>query len=139
MNIPEKIIIHCSATKEDMDYSASDIDRWHRARGFKKIGYHYVVRLNGKVENGRMENEVGAHCRQQGMNRRSISICYIGGLAADGKTPKDTRTQAQKKSIRSLIERLRGRYGSLVVCGHRDIPGVNKACPCFDAVSEYRS
>lgn len=139
MNIPERIIIHCSATKEGADFGAADIDRWHRARGFKKIGYHYVVRLDGKYEHGRKDLEEGAHCTQQGMNRRSISICYIGGLASDGKTPKDTRTEAQKKTIKTLIATLRGRYGNLPVCGHRDIAGVNKACPCYDAGAEYNS
>lgn len=137
MNKPEKIIIHCSATPEGRDISAADIDRWHRARGFRKIGYHYVVRLDGTLECGRAEHEDGAHCRQQSMNRRSISICYIGGYAPDGKTPRDTRTSAQKTTLLRLISDIRRRHGHLPVCGHRDIPGVAKACPCFNAIPEY--
>lgn len=139
MNVPEKIIIHCSATPEGKDFRAGDIDRWHRARGFRKIGYHYVVNLDGSYQRGRQDYEEGAHCRQQSMNRRSISICYIGGLSADGSTPEDTRTDAQKKTIRTLIATIRGRYGNLPVCGHRDIKGVAKACPCYDAGPEYNS
>lgn len=139
MNRPEKIIVHCSATPEGRDFSAADIDRWHRARGFRKIGYHYVVRLDGTIEIGRAENEIGAHCTQMSMNRRSISICYIGGLAKDSLTPKDTRTSSQKTAIRSLISEIRSRYGDLPVCGHRDIQGVRKACPCYDAGPEYNS
>ncbi|MBD5369919.1 MAG: N-acetylmuramoyl-L-alanine amidase [Bacteroides sp.] len=138
MNRPEKIIIHCSATKEGRDFTAADIDRWHRARGFLRIGYHYVVRLDGTVEPGRAESETGAHCPQQGMNRRSVSICYIGGLDSCG-TPKDTRTSGQKRSILALIASIRSRHGHLPVCGHRDIPGVAKACPCFSAIAEYAS
>lgn len=136
MNVPEFIIIHCSATREGQDFSAADIDRWHRQRGFRKIGYHLVVRLDGSYERGRADNEEGAHCTQQGMNRRSISICYIGGLDAAGR-PKDTRTDAQKRTMRTLVATLRGRYGHLPVLGHRDVKGVAKACPCFDAVDEY--
>ena len=138
MNIPEKIIIHCSATMAGKDFSAADIDRWHRARGFRKIGYHYVVRLDGRYERGRADHEEGAHCPQQSMNRRSISICYVGGLDSAGR-PADTRTPAQKRTILTLIHTLRSRYGHLPVCGHRDIPGVAKACPCFDAIREYDS
>ena len=102
MNIPKKIIIHCSATPEGKDFSAADIDRWHRARGFRCIGYHYVVRLDGTYERGRQDHEEGAHCPQQSMNRRSISICYIGGLSPDGRAPRDTRTPAQKRTILTL-------------------------------------
>ena len=138
MNIPEKIIIHCSATMAGKDFSAADIDRWHRARGFRKIGYHYVVRLDGRYERGRADHEEGAHCPQQSMTRRSISICYVGGLDSAGR-PADTRTPAQKRTILTLIHTLRSRYGHLPVCGHRDIPGVAKACPCFDAIREYDS
>ena len=72
------------------------------------------------------------------MNRRSISICYVGGLDSAGR-PADTRTPAQKRTILTLIHTLRSRYGHLPVCGHRDIPGVAKACPCFDAIREYDS
>ena len=56
------IIIHCSATKEGIDWKAKDIDQWHKQRGFNKIGYHYVIDLDGTVETGRDENETGAHC-----------------------------------------------------------------------------
>ena len=136
MNKPEFIIIHCSATKDRADFSAKDIDAWHRARGFRCIGYHYVVRLDGSYERGRQDSEEGAHCSQLGMNRRAIAICYIGGLDKDGK-PADTRTQAQKKTMMTLIRTIRARYGNLPVLGHRDVKGVAKACPCFDAKKEY--
>lgn len=128
-----KIIVHCSATAAGKDFSAADIDRWHRARGFRSIGYHYVVRLDGSVERGRGEAEIGAHCL--GQNGNSIGVCYIGGLAADGKTPTDTRTPAQKRALRELIASLKMRYPSASVHGHREFAA--KACPCFDAAREY--
>ena len=86
----DSIIIHCSATQAGMDFSAKDIDCWHRARGMNEIGYHYVVRLDGSVEPGREVARMGAHCI--GWNERSIGICYIGGLDARGH-PADTRTE----------------------------------------------
>ncbi len=128
-----KIIVHCSATAAGRDFSAADIDRWHRARGFNGIGYHYVVKLDGTVEKGRSESVMGAHCL--GQNANSIGVCYIGGLKSDGKTPADTRTEAQKRALKSLIGDLKKRYPGATVHGHREFAA--KACPCFDAAREY--
>lgn len=127
-----EIIIHCSATREGADYHASDIDRWHKQRGFKRIGYHYVIDLDGTIEGGRPENEIGAHCT--GHNSNSIGVCYIGGLSADGK-PKDTRTDAQKRSLQQLLRMLVKKYPQATIHSHRDF--ANKACPSFDATAEY--
>lgn len=136
MNNPEYIIIHCSATSAGKPFTIADIDRWHKAQGWHGCGYHLVVHLDGSYARGRADIEVGAHCPQQSMNRRSISICYIGGLDAQGK-PADTRTPEQRRTIITLIRTLRARYGNLPVIGHRDVKGVAKACPCFDAAKEY--
>ena len=82
-----EIIVHCTATPEGKDFSVADIDRWHRARGFDGIGYHYVVCRDGSVHKGRDVAKSGAHCK--GHNAGSIGVCYVGGMTADGKTPKD--------------------------------------------------
>ena len=130
----DEIIIHCSATAEGKDFNAADIDRWHKQRGFKKIGYHYVIKLDGTIEKGRGLEEVGAHCLNH--NKNSIGICYIGGLASDNKTPKDTRTTEQKKALWKLIVELLIKYPNATIHGHREF--ANKACPCFDAQKEYQ-
>ncbi len=127
-----EIIVHCTATPAGRPVSVKEIDRWHRARGFKGIGYHYVVGLDGKVMTGRPEEMTGAHCT--GHNSRSIGVCYAGGLAADG-TPADTRTEAQRTALRTLLKQLKERYPGAAIHGHRDFAA--KACPCFDATSEY--
>ena len=127
------IIVHCSATPEGKYFTTADIDRWHRQQGFKSIGYHFVVRLNGEVERGRPIAEVGAHCK--GHNATSIGVCYIGGLAADGKTPKDTRTVEQRKAMRNLGKPLKHVFPEAVGRSRRDFAA--KACPCFDATREY--
>ena len=88
-----EIIVHCAATPEGKAFTVADIDAWHRKRGFRCIGYHFVIYLDGSVHEGRAIEEVGAHCL--GHNANSIGICYIGGCATNGKTPKDTRTEAQ--------------------------------------------
>ena len=144
----DSIIVHCSATKAGQDFTATDIDRWHRERGFNGIGYHYVVRLDGKLEKGRDVSLAGAHCK--GWNKRSIGICYIGGLDENGR-PADTRTNAQKRVLYQIIMDLQWEYNILQVLGHRDTsPDLNgdgviepyeyvKVCPCFDVKEFLRS
>lgn len=129
-----KIIVHCSATPEGREVIVEEIDKWHKANGWKGIGYHYVVYLDGSIHKGRDEKEVGAHCA--GQNTNSIGICYIGGVEADGKTPKDTRTEAQKKSLLELLKKLKEKYPNATIHGHREF--ASKACPSFDAKYEYR-
>ena len=130
-----EIIVHCAATPEGKNFKAADIDRWHRERKMKCIGYHYVVDLDGTVEPGRPESEIGAHCL--GHNQYSIGVCYVGGLAEDGKTPKDTRTAAQKEALLALLKKLRAKYPKASIHGHRDFAA--KACPSFDATTEYKN
>ena len=129
------IIIHCSATREDRDYSVEQLKRDHLARGFIEVGYHYYVRKDGTVTQHRRLNEVGAHCRP--FNRCSIGVCYEGGLDANGK-PKDTRTILQRGSLTGLLLNLRRRFPKAVIRGHNEMPGaIPKACPCFKASTEY--
>lgn len=134
MRTINEIIVHCSATAEGKDYTVDTIRKWHLQRGFSDIGYHYVVYRDGSVHEGRKEDVVGAHC--QGHNSHSIGVCYIGGCAADGRTPKDTRTEAQKVSLTALIKELRHKYPNAAVRSHRDY-NRGKACPSFDATKEY--
>lgn len=129
-----EIIVHCSATPEGKDFTVADITRWHKARKFVTIGYHYVIYRNGEVHNGRPERQVGAHCT--GHNSYSIGVCYIGGVAKDGKTPKDTRTSAQKLALERLLKHLKERFPNATIRGHRDFAA--KACPSFDATEEYK-
>lgn len=128
-----EIIIHCSATPEGKDVRAADIDRWHKQQGWECIGYHYVITLDGTIEHGRPEEQIGAHA--QGHNQRSIGVCYIGGLAKDGKTAKDTRTAAQRLALQSLVTRLKAKYPQADVFGHNEV--AHKDCPCFPARKEY--
>lgn len=142
------IVIHASATKEGQFFDSGDIDDWHKAKGWSGIGYHYVVLLDGSVEKGRPDAQIGAHVK--GFNSTSIGVVYIGGLDANGK-PKDTRTALQKESLAELLKRLKWMYPKAKISGHRDFsPDLNKngiiekhefikACPCFDAKKEYEN
>lgn len=132
MRTISEIIIHCSATVEGKDFSVKDIDHWHKLRGFKMVGYHYVIRLDGTIEQGRPLEMIGAHCT--GHNAHSIGICYIGGLDKSGR-PKDTRTQAQKDVLWSLVKSLLKKYPRATVHGHNEF--ANKACPCFEVAKEF--
>lgn len=133
-NIKE-LIVHCSATPEGKDYSVDTIRQWHLQRGFSDIGYHYVVYRDGSIHIGRDESVIGAHCT--GHNTNSIGVCYIGGCASDGKTPKDTRTTEQKQSLVKLLKELKTKYPQASIHGHRDFS--SKACPSFNATKEYSS
>jgi N-acetyl-anhydromuramyl-L-alanine amidase AmpD len=129
------LVIHCSAVRPDQTSSAAQIDTWHRQRGWKLgIGYHYVIRRNGEIEEGRPEWLTGAHCQHH--NAHSIGICYEGGLDIRGR-PADTRTAAQRIALRHLLEKLHQRYPSALIVGHHDL-NPQKACPCIPNVAvEY--
>ena len=130
----DKIIVHCSATREGVDYSVETIRGWHKMRGWSDIGYHYLVHLDGSISYGRDISKIGAHVK--GHNTGSIGICYVGGVETDGKTPKDTRTPEQKESLLDLIKTLKRLNSNAVVYGHRDFS--SKACPSYDATTEYK-
>lgn len=124
-------MLHCAATPEGREVTAEDVDLWHKQRGFRCIGYHYFIKLDGTIEKGRKDYEIGAHCNKQGMNRKALGVCYAGGVAKDGKTPKDTRTPEQKKALVDLVKRLMMQYNipiERVVC-HNQYDC--KACPSF--------
>ena len=127
-----QIILHCSATPEGKDFTVQQIDAWHRQRGFKCIGYHFVIYRDGSIHNGRPLSQIGAHC--SGHNANSIGICYIGGCAKDGKTPKDTRTEAQRAALIQLVSELKASYPSATVHGHNEFAA--KACPSFNVQKE---
>lgn len=132
---PERIIVHCAATPNGKSFSISEIDRWHRERGFRRtkpgrarewltsVGYHFVIRISGEVERGRDEDEVGAHTA--GENVGSLGICLVG---------TDRFTPAQWAALGALVDDLKARHGISDVRGHRDYNSA-KECPCFDAAT----
>lgn len=126
-----RIIVHCSATPPDMDIGAAEIGRWHRDRGWQSIGYHYVIRRDGKVEIGRSENVAGAHTHLY--NHDSIGVCWVGGVDSENE-PQDNRTQDQRLALADLVWALRIKYPHATVHGHREFAA--KACPSFDVQKE---
>jgi len=158
------IVIHCSATKENEDYTPEELIRDHKLRGFTTCGYHIYIRKDGSRFNGRPLTMIGAHAGA-GHNTNSIGICYEGGLDAKSvitKTkrkeyPKDTRTEEQKiELLTAILDVLRavkeagGKVRDIKIIGHRDLsPDLDgdgivephewiKNCPCFDAIEEYK-
>lgn len=131
-----EIIVHCAATPEGKNFTVEQIRNWHvNGRGWKDIGYHFVIYLNGSIHAGRPVEQVGAHCLNH--NQHSIGVCYIGGCTAEGKKAKDTRTPAQKKALLELLTELRSIYPKARIHSHSDF--ANKACPAFNATQEYAS
>ena len=132
----DKIIIHCSATREGQDIPVETIRKWHiDGRGWSDIGYHFYVELDGTIKKGRDIQKIGAHC--SGNNRSSIGICYCGGVESDGKTPKDTRTEQQKESLLSVLKTLKAMFPEASIYSHNEF--ANKACPSFNATNEYKA
>lgn len=129
-----EIIVHCSATPEGRHVTMETIRKWHKARGWSREGYHFAIYLDGTRVAGRPVSMKGAGVA--GRNTGTIHIVYIGGVAKDGRTPKDTRTPAQKAALERLIGDLCRDYPSInQVSGHNQYAA--KACPSFDASTCY--
>jgi N-acetyl-anhydromuramyl-L-alanine amidase AmpD len=125
------LVVHCAATKPKMDVGAKEIRQWHLDKGWADIGYHYVIRRSGEVEKGRLDEIPGAHVA--GHNKNSIGICLVGGIDDDGH-PEPNFTQEQFTALDLLLDELVVEYDLTedAILGHRDFPGVGKACPSFD-------
>lgn len=129
------LVVHCSATKPSMDWGRAEIDKSHRQRGFFEIGYHFVIKRNGQVEQGRPLNRQGAHA--SGYNHISVGVCMVGGVAErDHRIPENNFTPAQFESLKAVLKSLRQRFPHARIVGHGELPKVAKACPSFD-VSEW--
>ena len=127
------LVLHCSASQCDQDYSVEQLRRDHKARGFYDIGYHFYIRKDGTMTQHRKLLEVGAHARPY--NRCSIGICYEGGLDEHGK-PYNTMTAEQETRLVDLFRNLKILFPKAKIVGHRDLPGTTpKECPCLDAGS----
>lgn len=113
------IVIHCSATPANRDIGAADIDAMHKSRGWQGIGYHLVVRRDGKVEAGRPLYAVGAHTLEY--NHRSVAVCMVGGLAADLKSTENNFTAEQWASLAKTVEFLKLMFPKAKIVGHRDL------------------
>lgn len=130
------IVVHCTATPEGRAVSVADITRWHvKDNGWRTIGYHHVIGLNGEHWATLPEAQVGNHAR--GANANGIGVVYVGGLDRLAKTAKDTRTPAQKATLPRVLREIKARYPNARIIGHRDVPNARKACPSFDARAEY--
>lgn len=130
------IVVHCTATQPTATLEAIK-HYWKEVRKWGDTpGYHYLIHRDGEItqllEDG-MES-FGAY----GHNKECIHIAYIGGIDKDGK-PLDNRTAAQKEAMFNKLVALSEKYRQAEIIGHRDFPGVAKACPCFDVKEWIRN
>ena len=134
---PNKITVHCSATKDGVCFDVNDIRQWHKQKGWSDCGYHYVITLDGEIQTGRPIELTGAHVKWH--NKDNIGICLIGGLDASCR-PTDTFTVDQFDALRYLITDLSSKYGIKQenIKGHRDYEGVHKECPCFSVQDKLK-
>lgn len=136
------LVLHCTATPEGREVSADEIRQWHTApapkgRGWKQVGYTDLIHLDGRIER-LVDNNEDAQVDPwemtngaSGYNAISRHVVYVGGLAKDGKTAKDTRTTAQKEAMRRYVQDFHRRFPSIRIVGHGELPKVQKACPSF--------
>ena len=131
-----KLIVHCTATPECREIDITDVRRWHvEERGWSDVGYHFLVLLDGTIQEGRPLERQGSHTRAH--NHDSIGVAYVGGMSEDMSNPKDTRTQQQKDSLEYLLCYLKILFSQATIYGHRDFS--SKSCPSFDAKTEYEN
>lgn len=130
------LVVHCAATKPSMDIGVKEIDKWHRERGFFKVGYHVVIRRDGRIEYGRAQDEIGAHAR--GFNSKSLAVCLVGGVN-DNLKAENNFTPEQFIALRYQLALWKLKYPEAEILGHRDLPKVSKECPSFDVKEWYYS
>lgn len=126
------LTIHCAATPDGRDVKAETISQWDQAK-FGQTSYHWVIELDGTAKRTLLDTQKGAHTG--GKNTGNIGVCYVGGVDKANKVPKDTRTPAQRKATAEIVRSYQARFPELIVRGHRDWPGVAKACPSFDVAA----
>lgn len=129
----KRIILHCTATPEGKHFDVDTIRRWHvKDRGWRDIGYHYVIYIDGSLHEGRPLEQIGAHT--SGHNKDSIGIVYVGGCDSKMKA-KDTLNEAQETTMVNLIKALREEHGPLTLHGHNEFAA--KACPSFNVQTKF--
>lgn len=129
------IVVHCTATPPSWHGGAKGVDQMHLKRGWSGIGYHFLIKQDGTLEKGRWYDYQGAHAK--GFNRNSIGIVYEGGLDRNMKAVKHGINENQERTLKAFLGRMNELYGKdIEILGHRDLPKVNKACPCFE-VKEF--
>ncbi len=126
------LTVHCAATPAGRHVTADMISKWDQAK-FGQTSYHWVIELDGKAVRTLRDDQKGAHVGKN--NTGNIGICYIGGVDKNNVKPEDTRTPEQKKALATLLRTYMERYPGIVIRGHRDWPGVAKACPSFDVAT----
>jgi N-acetylmuramoyl-L-alanine amidase len=126
------LVVHCTATPQTT--TVQSIQRyWRENLKWKSPGYHFLIEANGTVHNLQPitlpSNGVAGH------NANSIHVSYIGGV--NGQRAVDNRTEAQKTALLTILRDLKKQFPRAIIQGHRDFPRVAKACPSFDARTEY--
>lgn len=145
------LVLHCTATPEGREVTSGEIRHWHTdpvkkgGRGWKQVGYTDMIHLDGRVERLVRNNEDAEvdPCEvtngAKGYNTVSRHVVYVGGVSKDGKTAKDTRTEAQLKAMTAYVRDFHARFPQIRIVGHGELPGVKKACPSFDVAAWLRS
>lgn len=143
------LVLHCTATAEGREVTSNEIRAWHTnpvskgGRGWKQVGYTDMFHLDGKTERLVQNNEDANVDSWEiingaaGYNSVSRHVVYVGGVAKDGKTPKDTRTPAQLRALETYVKDFHRRFPQVKIIGHNQLAA--KACPSFDVQAWLKS
>lgn len=123
----DAIFVHCSATPPSMDIGRETIEMWHKQQGWLAIGYHFIIKRDGTVEEGRPVDVIGSHVK--GWNSTSVGVCLVGGINAKGDFDANF-TPAQMSALRNKLAELKALYPQADIKAHHDV--APKACPSFD-------
>ncbi len=127
------IAVHCTAGNQQA--TVPDLlNEFHR-KGWKNPGYHYVITADGVIH--QLLDDAGVSNGVKGHNYNTVNVAYTGGINLATRQPLDNRTPPQRMALTTILRQLHRRYPKAVILGHRDFPGVAKACPSFDAKAEY--
>ena len=135
----KRIFVHCTASSQK--WGVKELQSEFKRKGWRNPGYHYVITADGTIHQLLSLDKVSNGV--QGYNSTAINVAYVGGIDTKGN-PIDNRTLAQKSSLFTLLTNLHSQYPAATIMGHRDIWGKDKSkwkkqCPCFDAISEYKT
>ena len=122
-NDTDMVVVHHTGNPWDDDLSAEEIHQSHLAQGWSGIGYHYVIRKDGTIEEGRPEWAIGSHAFGENNHTVGIHVCGNFEIA--------TPSAAQIESLAYLIGWICEKYDIVPnadhVVGHRDL--MPTACP----------
>jgi N-acetylmuramoyl-L-alanine amidase len=138
-----EVVAHWTATYTNQDIGAEEVHEWHKKRGWSGIGYHYIIRRDGRIQRGRPISKQGAHANDNGHNKYSLGISFAAGYNCPSGTKNpdkfvsaDSITPQQMRSFEMFMSAFYDEWPGGQAWGHVDTDNTGKPDPGF-SVQEY--